>query len=90
VTYVFFKMTSSTHEEYTSSVPHERQPEDCALFHDVLQLNLPTSLPALDNDAYLAPLDGLSVLRPLPFEQCRGGSCDMSSTQELAGCNISY
>jgi hypothetical protein len=24
----------------------------------------------VDNDTYLAPLDGLSVLQPLPFEQC--------------------
>jgi hypothetical protein len=83
VTDVLFKMTSSSH---ASSVPDERQPEECALFHDVLQLNLPTSLSALDNNAYLAPLDGLSVLRPLPFEQCHstsGGSCDMSPTQEF-------
>jgi len=62
-----FEITSSSHEQYTTSaLSYERQPQECALFHDALQLNH-----NVDNNAYLAPLDGLSVLQPLPFEQCR-------------------
>jgi hypothetical protein len=53
------EIISSSHEQY------ERQPQECALFHDALQLN-----DNVDNNTYLAPLDGLSVLQPLPFEQC--------------------
>ena len=61
-----FGITSRSHEQYTSSaLSYERQPQECALFHDALQLN-----DNVDNNTYLAPLDGLSVLQPLPFEQC--------------------
>lgn len=61
-----FEITSSSHEQYTTTtLSYERQPQECALFHDALQLNH-----NVDNDTYLAPLDGLSVLQPLPFEQC--------------------
>ena len=61
-----FEMTSSSHEQYnTSALSYERQPQECALFHDALQLN-----DNVDNNTYLAPLDDLSVLQPLPFEQC--------------------
>jgi hypothetical protein len=90
---VLFKVTSNSHGQYSSSLSQERQPQECALFHDVLQLNLPVNLPALDNNAYLAPLDGLSVLQPLPFEQCystTGGLCVLPAAQELPGSNISY
>lgn len=60
-----FEITSSSHEQYTTSaLSYERQPQECALFHDALQLNL-----NVDNNTYLAPLDGLSVLQPLPFGQ---------------------
>jgi hypothetical protein len=62
-----FEITSSNHEQYTTSaLSYERQPQECALFHDALQLNL-----NVDNNTYLAPLDGLSVLQPLPFGQCQ-------------------
>jgi len=60
-----FEITSSSHEQYTTSaLSYERQPQECALFHDALQLNL-----NMDYNTYLAPLDGLSVLQPLPFGQ---------------------
>jgi hypothetical protein len=87
-------MTSSSHGQYTGSLSQERQPQECALFQDVLlQLNHPINLPALDNNAYLAPLDGLAVLQPLPFEQCystTGGLCVLPAAQELPGSNIPY
>jgi hypothetical protein len=71
------EITSSSHEQYTTrALSYERQPQECALFHDALQLNL-----NVNNDTYLAPLDGLSVLQPLPFEQCHsttGHLCAMS------------
>ncbi|KAI9465343.1 hypothetical protein BJY52DRAFT_681773 [Lactarius psammicola] len=57
-------------EQYTNSLSFENQPQECALFHDALQLNDHASLP-LESNTYLAPLDGLSVLQPLPFEQYR-------------------
>lgn len=61
-----FEIISSDHELYTTSaVSYERQPQECALFHDVLQLTQ-----TVNNNPYLAPLDGLSVLQPLPFERC--------------------
>ncbi|KAI9510314.1 hypothetical protein F5148DRAFT_606241 [Russula earlei] len=62
-------MESSSHgQQAMSSISYERQPQECALFHDALQSNRHLSL-SLDNNVYLAPLDGLSVLQPLPFEQ---------------------
>ena len=66
-----FKMTTSGHEQYTTTaLSYERQPQECALFHDVLQLDLNSGYSlALDDNTYLAPLDGLSVLQPLPFGQ---------------------
>lgn len=63
---------SAENEQYTNSLSFENRPQDCALFHDALQLNDHASLP-LESNTYLAPLDGLSVLQPLPFEQYRGG-----------------
>lgn len=67
---ILFKMTSSNHVQYiTSAFSYERQPQECALFHDVIQLNHNAAL-SVDNNTYLAPLDGLPVLQPLPFEQC--------------------
>ena len=61
-----FEINPSNHELYTTSaVSYERQPQECALFRDVLQL-----IQTVDNNPYLAPLDGLSVLQPLPFGQC--------------------
>ena len=65
-----FKITSSCHELYTTSaLSYERQPQECALFHDVLQLTQ-----NVDSNTYLAPLDGLPVLQPLPFEQCHSSA----------------
>lgn len=62
------QITSSSHEQYPSSaLSYERQPQECALFHDALQLN---NMDNNNTNTYLAPLDGLSVLQPLPFEQC--------------------
>ncbi|KAH9174864.1 hypothetical protein EDB89DRAFT_1904101 [Lactarius sanguifluus] len=58
-------------EQYMNLLSFEDQPQECALFHDVLQLNDHASSP-LETNTYLAPLDGLSVLQPLPFEQYRG------------------
>ncbi|KAI0000841.1 hypothetical protein BJV77DRAFT_244618 [Russula vinacea] len=47
-------MTSSSRGQYsTSALSYERQPQECALFHDALQLTY-----NVDNDTYLAPLDG--------------------------------
>ncbi|KAH9036209.1 hypothetical protein EDB85DRAFT_2143338 [Lactarius pseudohatsudake] len=57
-------------EQYMNLLSFEDQPQECALFHDVLQLNGHASSP-LETNTYLAPLDGLSVLQPLPFEQYR-------------------
>ena len=72
-----FEVTWSSHGQYTTSaLSYERQPQECALFHDALQLTH-----NVDNDTYLAPLDGLSVLQPLPFEQCHsttGQLCALS------------
>lgn len=73
-----FEITSSSHERYNTSaqISYERQSQECALFHDALQLNH-----NMDNNTYLAPLDGLSVLQPLPFEQCQsttGHLCPIS------------
>ena len=60
-----FEITPSSHGQNTASaLSYECQPQECALFHDALQLNH-----NVDNNTYLAPLDGLSVLQPLPFEQ---------------------
>ncbi len=76
---VLLEMTSSSHEQYTTSaLSYERQSQECALFRDALQLNH-----NVDNNTYLAlaPLDGLSILQPLPFEQCHstiGQLCAMS------------
>ncbi|KAI0251219.1 hypothetical protein BJV78DRAFT_495572 [Lactifluus subvellereus] len=86
-------MTPSSQGQYTSSLSHERQPQDCALFPDVMQLNLSAGFPTLDNNTYLAPLDDLSVLQPLPFEQCHsttGGLCVLPPAQELPSSKISY
>ncbi|KAF8270424.1 hypothetical protein EI94DRAFT_1798093 [Lactarius quietus] len=58
-------------EQYAESLSFDYQPQECALFHDALQLNERVGSP-LESDTYLAPLDGLSVLQPLPFEQLRG------------------
>jgi hypothetical protein len=60
-------MTLSGHELYATT--YERQHQECALFHDVQLTH------HVDNNTYLAPLDGLSVLQPLPFEQCSGQLC---------------
>ncbi|KAI0302426.1 hypothetical protein B0F90DRAFT_216601 [Multifurca ochricompacta] len=67
----------SSRGQYINSLPYEPQPQECALFHDALQLNHHGGF-SLESNAYLAPLDGLSVLQPLPFEQHRstsGGLC---------------
>ena len=73
-----FEIASSSYEQYTTSaLSYERQPQECALFHDALQLNL-----NMDHNTYLAPLDGLSVLQPLPFGQRQtttGHLCAISS-----------
>ena len=70
-----FEITSGSHEQYTTgALSYERQPQECALFHDALQLNH-----NMDSNTYLAPLDGLSVLQPLPFEQYH------STTGHLSG-----
>ncbi|KAH8994526.1 hypothetical protein EDB92DRAFT_1815046 [Lactarius akahatsu] len=45
-------------EQYMNLLSFEDQPQECALFHDVLQLNDHAS-PPLETDTYLAPLDGL-------------------------------
>jgi len=80
-----FKMMSSDHEQYTTSaLSYEHQHQECALFHDVLQLNHNANF-SFDNNTYLAPLDGLSVLQPLPFEQCQchsttGQLCSLPSS----------
>ncbi|KAH9956272.1 hypothetical protein BC827DRAFT_805904 [Russula dissimulans] len=59
-------VTSSSREPYAmGGLAYERQPHECALFHDMLH----NANASLDNNTYLAPLDGLSVLQPLPFEQ---------------------
>jgi hypothetical protein len=64
------KVALSGHGQFTSSAQsYERRPQECALFHDVLQSNHNAGF-SFDNNTYLAPLDGLSVLQPLPFEQC--------------------
>jgi len=71
-----FEITPSSHEQYTTgALSYERQPQECALFHDALQLNLD-----VDNQTYLAPLDGLSVLQPLPFEQSQSTSGHLCAT----------
>ncbi|KAI9441722.1 hypothetical protein H4582DRAFT_1406642 [Lactarius indigo] len=57
-------------EQYMNLLSFEDQPQECALFHDVLQVHDHASSP-LESNSYLAPLDGLSVLQPLPFEQYR-------------------
>jgi hypothetical protein len=62
-------MTSNSYEQY-SALSYERHSHECALFHDVLQLNRNNANVSLECSTYLAPLDGLSVLQPLPFEQC--------------------
>jgi hypothetical protein len=62
-------MTSNGYEQY-SALSYERHSHECALFHDVLQLNRDNANVSLECSTYLAPLDGLSVLQPLPFEQC--------------------
>ena len=60
------EIASRSHGQYTlSALSYERQPQECALFHDALRLN-----DKVNNNTYLAPLDGFSVLQPLPFEQC--------------------
>ncbi|KAF8504822.1 hypothetical protein F5888DRAFT_790972 [Russula emetica] len=69
-----FEITSSSHEQYTTNtLSFERQPQECALFHDALQINH-----NVDSNTYLAPLDDLSVLQPLPFEQTTGHLCAIS------------
>jgi hypothetical protein len=70
-----------SHGQFTSSaLSYERQHQECALFRDVLQSNHSTGFSlSLDNNAYLAPLDGLSVLQPLPFEQCYSASGQLCS-----------
>ena len=78
--HTLFKMTMSGHEQYytTSALSYERQPQECALFHDALQLDLNSGF-SFDDDTYLAPLDGLSVLQPLPFEQSHLSSGQLCS-----------
>lgn len=72
-------MALSSHGQFTSSaLSYERQHQECALFRDVLQSNHNTGF-SFDNNAYLAPLDGLSVLQPLPFEQCHSTTGQLCS-----------
>lgn len=57
-------------EQYAESLSFDYPPQECALFHDALQSNERAGS-QMESNTYLAPLDGLSVLQPLPFEQFR-------------------